>query len=164
MQEGQRIAASIRKNVEAMEHLCRGVDEETASKSPRGRWSPKEIISHLCGPEGTGLLTAVRLFIEEDTPKLDLRPEDPFFTGERARMSFRALLDLFGEEYASLAGFVAPLSAEQLGRKAHAPAFKDTPFGEYPTLLDFLGVLAEDHLEFHIKHMKEILKALGAGR
>jgi hypothetical protein len=160
--EGARIAENIRKNVEAMERLCRGIDEETASKRPADRWSPKEIISHLCGREGVGMLPAVRAFIEQDTPRLDLHPEDPFFTGGRGRMTFAELLDAFGKEYARLAEFVAPLSAEQLRRKAHVPAFKKAPFGEYPTLADFLGVLAEHHLEFHINHMKEILQALGA--
>lgn len=159
--EGERIAESIRKNVKAMERLCSRVDETTASKRPADRWSPKEIISHLCGREGIGMLPAVRSFIEQDTPKLDLHPEDPFFTGSRARMTFSGLLDTFGREYRQIADFVADLSAEQLQRKAHVPAFKDAPMGEYPTLTDFLGLLAERHLEFHITHMKEILQALG---
>jgi len=162
--EGAKIAENIRKNLEAMERLCRGLDEETASRRPVGRWSPKEIISHLCGREGAGISAAVSAFIKQDTPKLDLHPEDPFFTGGRARMTFKALLDAFGKEYASLAQFVASLSEEQLRRKARVPAFKETPFGEYPMLADFLGVLGEQHLEFHINHMKEILQALGAAR
>jgi hypothetical protein len=159
--EGTRIAGSIRKNVEAMEKLCRGVDEQTASKRPADRWSPKEIISHLCGREGIGMLPAVRSFIEQDSPRLDLQPENPFFTGSRARMTFSGLLDAFGREYRQIADFVAGLSVEQLQRKAHVPVFKETPMGEYPTLADFLSVLAEHHLEFHITHMKEILQALG---
>ncbi len=159
--ESARIAASIRKNVEAMERLCRGVGEETASKRPADRWSPKEIISHLCGREGIGMLPAIRSFVEQDTPRLDLHPEDPFFTDSRARMTFAELLDAFGKEYGKIADFVAPLSAQQLQRKAHVPVFKNAPIGEYPTLADFLGVLAQHHLEFHIKHMQEILQALG---
>jgi len=162
--DSERIAESIRKNVEVMERLCSGVDEATASKKPADRWSPKEIISHLCGREGIGMLPAVRSFIEQDTPRMDLHPEDPFFTGSRARMTFSGLLDTFGREYRQIADFVADLSAEQLQRKAHVPAFKDAPMGEYPTLADFLGVLAEHHLEFHINHMKEILQALGVLR
>ncbi|MDA8104587.1 MAG: hypothetical protein M0Z71_04330 [Nitrospiraceae bacterium] len=162
--EGTRIVRSIRKNVEAMERLCSGVDEVTTSKRPADRWSPKEIISHLCGREGIGMLPAVRSFIEQDTPRLDLHPEDPFFTGSRARMTFSGLLDTFGREYRQIADFVADLSAEQLQRKAHVPALKDAPMGEYPTLSDFLIVLVEHHLEFHINHMKEILQALGVLR
>jgi hypothetical protein len=147
-----------------MESLCRGVGEDVASKKPADRWSPKEIISHLCGREGIGMLPAIRSFIEQETPLLDLHPEDPFFTGSRARMTFAELLDRFGREYEQIAEFVAPLSAEQLQRKAHVPVFKNAPMGEYPTLADFLGVLAERHLEFHINHMKEILQALGVSK
>ncbi|MDA8434134.1 MAG: DinB family protein [Nitrospiraceae bacterium] len=159
--KGAKIAGNIRKSVEAMEGLCRGTDEDTASKRPAGRWSPKEILSHLCGPEGVGMLPAVRAFIDQDTPRLDLHPEDPFFTEGRSRMTFEELLALFGKEYARLAEFVGTLTEEQLGRKAHVPVFEKAPCGQYPTLAGFLGILAEHHLEFHINHMKEVLQALG---
>jgi hypothetical protein len=159
--EGAKIAESIRKNIEGMERLCKGLEEETASKRPADRWSPKEIISHLCGPEGIGMMPALRSFLEQDTPRVDLKPEDPFFTGSRTRMTFHELLAAFGKEYRQMADFAAGLSGEQLGRKAHIPIFKETPMGEYPTLADFLSGLGEYHLEFHIDHMKEILQALG---
>ena len=159
--KGARFAKTIRKNVQEMEGICGDVDEETATKRPADRWSPKEILSHLCGREGVGILPAVRAYVEQDTPRLDLHPEDPFFTEGRSRMTFAQLLAAFGNEYARLAEFVSALSDEQFARKAHIPAFKKAPFGEYPTLEDFLGVFGDRHLEFHINHMKEILQALG---
>ena len=159
-QEGARLADSIRQKVGEMNSLCKGLSEETASRAPEGRWSPKQIISHLCGPEGRGLLPALRLILEQDTPLLDLKAEDPFFTGKRTSMTMSELLAEFRNEYLQLADLVAGLSEVQLGRKAHIPMLKSTELGEYPTLANFVGGLTDYHLEFHIRHMQEVMQAL----
>jgi hypothetical protein len=159
--EGARMADSIRQKVGEMNRLCKGVSEETASRAPEGRWSPKQIISHLCGPEGAGLIPALRLILEQDTPLIDLKAEDPFFTGKRTSMTMSELLAKFNKEYLQIADFAAGLSEVQLGRKAHIPMLKETGLGEYPTLASFVGGLTDYHMDFHIKHMQEIMKALG---
>jgi len=158
--EGARLADSIRQKAEEMDRLCKGLSEENASRAPEGRWSPKQIISHLCGPEGVGHLPALRLILEQDTPLIDLKAEDPFFTGKRTGMTMAELLAEFRKEYLQIAGFIAGLSEEQLGRKAHIPLLKESKLGEYPTLADFVGGLTAYHMDFHIKHMREILQAL----
>ena len=160
-QEGARLAESVRQKVEEMNRICKGLSEEAASRSPEGRWSPKQIISHLCGPEGAGLLPALRLFLEQDTPLIDLKAEDPFFTGKRAGMTMSELLAEFRKEYLQMADLVAGLSEVQLERKARIPMLKETELGEYPTLANFVGGLTAYHLDFHIKHMQEIIQALG---
>jgi hypothetical protein len=158
--EGARLANSIRQKVGEMSRICRGLSEETASRAPAGRWSPKQIISHLCGPETVGLLPTLRLILEQDTPLIDLKAEDPFFTGKRTSMTMPELLAEFKEEYLKFADLVAGLSEEQLGRKARIPMLKETQLGEYPTLATFVGGLTDYHMDFHIKHMQEIIKAL----
>ena len=159
--EGARLADSLRQRVEEMNRLCKGLSEEIASRAPEGRWSPKQIISHLCGPEGTGLLSALRLILEQDTPLIELKAEDPFFTGKRTSMTMSELLAEFRKEYLQIADLVAGLSELQLGRKARIPMLKETELGEYPTMASFVGGLTYYHLEFHIKHMQEIVQALG---
>ncbi len=159
--EGARMADSIRQKVGEMNRLCKGLSEEAASRVPEGRWSPKQIISHLCGPDGVGLLPALRLILEQDTPLIDLKAEDPFFTGKRTSMTMSELLAEFKKEYLQIADLVAGLSEAQLGRKAHIPMLKETELGEYPTLANFVGGLTDYHMDFHIKHMQEIMKALG---
>ena len=86
--EAARLAQIIAQKKEDFKMLCRELDEETASRAPAERWSPKEVVSHLCGPEGIGMLPSIRAFIEEDTPRLDIEVEDSFFSEKRAQMTF----------------------------------------------------------------------------
>ena len=77
-------------------------------------------------------------------------------------MTVAELLKEFEGEYTRMADLVAGLSDEQLARKAHVPAFKETPMGEYLTLAVWVTFLTERHVGFHIDHMREILQELGA--
>ncbi len=49
---GFQLAQGMRRKMEELKKVCEDVDEGTASRSPAGRWSPKEILSHLWGPDG----------------------------------------------------------------------------------------------------------------
>jgi len=149
------------ERMEQFKRLCENVDEETASHASSGRWSPKEIVSHLCGPEETRHMSTFRAILDEDTPLLDIKVEDPFFTEKRASIRFRELLAKFEREYRQIADFAHDLSDEQLSRKAHIPMLKETPVGEYPTLAQWISVIGDHHLGSHTDHMREILEELG---
>ena len=159
--EGVRLSQVIRQKMEQFKGLCKGIDEKTASRAPEGRWSPKQIVSHLCGPEGVGFLPSMQAFLDKDTPRLDIKPEDPFFSENRSWMSLAELLSEFEKECRRAAEFAERLTDEQLARKAHIPLLKEAPMGEYPTLAQWIGAIGEYHVGFHIDHMKEILQALG---
>ena len=159
--EGMELAQIIRQNVSEVKKLCEGIGEETASRAPSGRWSPKQIISHLSGSDGIGLMAAIRRILEEDTPEIEIVAEDPFFSPRRSRMSMKELLAEFEGEYEGIARLIAGASPEQLARKAYIPLFRDTPLTAYPTLSAFVNGLAGWHMNFHLAHMKEVLQALG---
>jgi hypothetical protein len=161
---GNQLVLDIRQKVQELKQVCQGVDEHLASRAPKDRWSPKQILSHLSGPEGAGHLPILRAFLDSDIPAIDLDTENPFFTENRARMSFGELVAECDRNYERLANLVAELSDEQLGRKAHIPKLKDSPLGEYPTLEGMIQGLCEYHLQFHIDHLREILAELAAQR
>jgi hypothetical protein len=160
--EGNRLAQSIRLKMTEIRSLCEDLDDEAASRSPSGRWSPKQIISHLSGPEGKSFIQTINLLLEHENPRLDIEAGNDFFTENRSRMTIKKLLAECEREIDQIADRVATLSEAQLGKKIHVLLLKDSPIGEYPTLAELIGAMGEWHMDFHIKHMKEILQELGA--
>ncbi len=161
-QNGKEIAPVVRAKTAEFRHACEGLDEEGSSRAPEGRWSPRQIISHLCGPEGAGHLQGLRAFLDQDTPLLDIKAENPYWSEGRRSMTLSALLGEFDREYSGIAAFVEGLSEVQLSRKARIPMLKESPLGEYPTLAEWVLGLCSFHIDFHVNHMREIRQALGA--
>jgi hypothetical protein len=159
---GNELAEVIRQKAAALKQLCQGVDENLAGRAPADRWSPKMILSHLCGPEGVGHLPLLAAFVDRDTPQLVLDAGNPFYTEQRAAMSFAELVAECEQNYRRVADFAAGLTDAQLARTAHIPELKDSPLGEYPTLDGMIYVLGEYHIQSHTDHLAEILAALSA--
>jgi hypothetical protein len=76
----------------------------------------------------------LKAFLEADSPEIDMKPGDPYWSGKRSRMSLAELLSEFDLEYSRIAALVEGLSEEQRSRKAQIPMLKDSPLGKYPIL------------------------------
>lgn len=157
---GVQLAEEIRRHSAAFKEACGEVDEALAGRAPGDRWSPRQIISHLSGPEGKGHVALLRAFIDSAVPLLSLDAGNPFYTEKRAAMSLSELLAVYEANYGQVAEFVAGLTDEQLARTARIPELKETPLGEYPTLEGMIHVLGEYHIQSHIDHLREILAEL----
>ena len=161
---GNQLAQDIRQKVAALKQVCQEVDENLASRAPTDKWSPKQILSHLCGPEDVGRLPILRAIVDSDTPMIDFDIGNPCFTESRARMSISELVAKCEMNYQHIANFAAELTEEQLARKAHIPKLKDSPLGEYPTLGRMINLLGVYHVQDHIGHLRETLAALSSNR
>jgi len=157
---GTGLAQGTRAKIMELKAACADVDEATASRAPAGRWSPKEILSHLLGPEKDGLLPMLELFIARDVPLIEIVPEQTHFTGQRRTATFAQLLREVEQRYEGFARYAEGLSDAELARTARVPLFKDSPLTEYPTLAAFIGGLGQYHVQMHIDHMREILGQL----
>lgn len=159
---GARLAQSIRQTAEEMRALCAGIDEATASRAPEGRWTPKQVLSHLIGPEPGAMLGLLDMYLRQDVPLLDLHAEQTYPTPQRQAMSFAQLVQHFSEGYEAIARFAEGLTDEQFARTAHVPLLAQSPLGEYPSLAAFIGGLGQYHVRMHIEHLREILAATAA--
>ena len=157
----EEIAQIVRTKMAEFRRACEGLNEESSFIVPEGRWSPKHIVSHLWGQEGTGYLPGLKAFIEKDIPLLDVKPDDPFWSEGRSRLTLSELLSEFDREYSGIAAFVEVLSEEQFSRRAHIPMLKESPLGEYPTRVQWVLALFNYHIENHINFMREIMQAVG---
>ena len=104
----------------------------------------------------------LQAYLKGDTPTIDIEPENPFFSGERAQMTFAQLLAGVEQEYDGIVRFAEILSPEQLILTAHIPMLKASPLGEYPSLEGLIGGLGMYHMQFHIDHLREIRQALSS--
>lgn len=159
---GTHLAEIIRATLAELKAACAEVDEATASRAPAGRWSPKEILSHLIGGAEGDHLALCRKFTEADVPLIEIAPEQTHFTEERRAMSFAQLVQLVEREYEGVAAYALTLSEEQFARTAHIPLFKESPLTEYPTLAAIVGGMGQYHVRMHIDHLRQVLAELAA--
>ena len=159
-QTGTQLAETIRAALAELRTVCADVDEDTASRAPADRWSPKEILSHLLGPETGGHRPLFEAFAARDGAPIDIVPGQTYLTQQRLAMSFAQLVQLVVQEYEGIADYALNLDEEQFARTAHIPLFKQSPLTEHPTLAAIIGALGQHHVRTHTDHLRQVLAEL----
>jgi hypothetical protein len=157
MPTGSELAQAIRSTQAELASLCAGIDEAAADRAPEGRWSPREILSHLAGAGQGGIVPLLQRILDEDMPNIDLHPGQTQLDEERRAMPFKQLAALVAQRYEAAARFAEGLDAEQLARPAHIPALAQSPLTEHPTLGALIGGFGQYHVHMHIEHLREVL-------
>lgn len=155
------IAASLKDqldaNVQELEQTLSGITEEKASKAPaQGEWCVKEVLSHLTGSDSQTFYQGLQRFLAEDNPDLGVTPGDSYLTRNRESLTVDQLIAGVTSQYRDVSGWIAGLTDEQLARKAHMPAFKETPIGEYPTLQLWIGAIINFHFTAHLQQLRAL--------
>jgi hypothetical protein len=149
----------LEERIRTIEELTAGVSDEQAGQAPaEGEWCVKEVLSHLAGSEALSFREGIIAFLQQDTPEYDITPGESYFGPDRANASVSDLRDSVLTQYRQIGEAIGGLTEDQLGRKAHMPAFKDTPLTEYPTLGLWVGGIVNYHLPAHIEQLQSLCK------
>jgi uncharacterized damage-inducible protein DinB len=161
-QASNRLAEQLREQAHGIERAVAGLSESDARRPPgAGAWSVVEVLSHLCGADATAFLSTITRFIDEEQPTIDVVPGISHFES-RSGASLDELSAEFRTQYETIASYLGGLSDAQLQRTAHIELLKQTPFGAYPTLEQWVTTISDFHLKGHIAQIAEIRRTIGA--
>jgi hypothetical protein len=160
-QTANKLSDTLREKAQAIAQGASGLTDADARKRPAdGEWSVAEVLSHLCGEDATAFLSTVTRFASEDVPQIDVIPGVSHFES-RGGAPVAELVSSFRSQYEKIVDYVAGLDDGQLTRTAHIPLFKETPFGEYPTLEQWVTGLTQFHVGGHVTQIGEIRQKIG---
>lgn len=155
MSMGNALSEQMAQKVGEIKQTLAGLSDEQASK-PKGEeeWCAKEVLSHLCGDTDALSMYEFKRFLEEENPDLGIVPGR--LGDSRKAVPLSELVSRVESDYAEIGRFLAGLSDEQFGRKAHVAFLKDSPLGEYPTLGQWAGAVINFHLADHVNQLRTL--------
>jgi hypothetical protein len=156
MSIGTGFSQQLSAKVEELKQAISSIGEDRASRRPAdGEWCAKEVLSHLTGADGAGIIQRLARFVDEDTPELEFQPGDSAFSPAREKATAGDLMSRLDSQYAQLGAFLAGLIDEQFSRKAHVAALKGSPL-EYPTLVEYAGFVVNVHIAGHVNQVRAL--------
>ena len=157
MVSGPGLQQQLDQKIREIARAVTGIDEQKALERPaEGEWCIKEVLSHLSGEENANVMHRLKLILEEDMPNLDITPGVSAYDAQREQTPVSQLLSTVESQYMELGGLLNSLTEEQLARKAHVPALKGSPLGEYPTLGQWAGFVVNFHIAGHVNQLRNL--------
>lgn len=127
-----------------------------------GRWTTREVLSHLLGGPGLDLIAFLGTFSERNLPVHDLQPGESNLTDERRKMTLKQFVDALHSQRRSVLAYVEGLSDVELQqRKAVIPVFKQFLGTDEFSIAMLVGILFEGHWNGHAGQLAKIRKAVG---
>ena len=149
------VASTLRQQMDELGAAVAGVDEDAASRrAADGSWSVKECLSHLYGSDGDTFLDRIQRVVDEDAPEIEIEPGVTHFDASRQAMTVEQLAARVQTQYRTIADVLARASAAELSRTAYIPLLAQTPFGDHPTLEQFVDVISGMHLAGHLEDLR----------
>jgi hypothetical protein len=157
------VAAVFARRASELEEACIGLGDDDAAKRPSPQtWCVREHLSHLHGDDRETFLTGIQRVLLEDVRELDVEEGITHYTIDRRRIALPALVSAVAGQYRGIADLASKLNDEEIGERLRIELLKATPFGETPTLGEWLVAIADMHLPDHISQIRETRAMLGA--
>jgi hypothetical protein len=154
---GPELKQQLESKVSEIKELVSRVEESRASQAPAaGEWCVKEVLTHL--GVGSAVSARYKRIVEEETPFIEISLGQSNFDEQQRARPVGAILGDVVARYSEVADYLGSLSGEQLQRKAHVPLFKETPFGEYPTLEQLASGLINFHMAAHASQLQNLCR------
>ena len=144
----------LRRQMTTLFALLAPLADSACSVRPAEGWSIRETLSHLMGAEGATFLDGIHRIVREDAPAVDVEPGLTYFHADRRDVAIGALLAAVVSQYRAIADVIAIASDETLARRAHIALLAQTPFGDRPTLGEWVTVIAGMHVAGHIADLQ----------
>ena len=157
MVSGPGLQQQLDQKIRDIKQVVSGVGEQKAVERPaEGEWCIKEVLSHLTGQDNANVMHRLKRILDEDTPNLDITPGVSAYDAQREQAPVSQLLSTVETQYTELGKLINGLTEEQLARKAHVPALKGSPLGEYPTLGQWAGFVVNFHIAGHVNQLRNL--------
>ena len=151
------VVQALRQQMDELGAAIARVDETSAStRASDGAWSVKEQLSHLYGADGDTFLDRVQVFFDEAEPELDVEPGITHFDASRKAMPLDDLLAKVQAQYRGIADLIAGASEANMARRGRIPLLAQTPYGDHPTLAEWVNVISSLHLAGHLEQLRQL--------
>lgn len=139
-----------------------GMEPYMEQSDAPGRWSTREVLSHLLLMPSWEPVAFLTQFSERNLPLVELEPGQSHLTAERRTMTLQEFVNALDLQRRSVLAYLEGLSdAELQQRKVRIPVFKQFMGTDEISLAMFTGAMFDFHWHGHASQLAKIRNAIG---